>query len=302
MNEKTDLSGQVALITGGGRGIGRALAQGVAAAGGAVAVASRTERELAETVGLIEDASGDVAAFPADVSDPSAVERLVASVEQRLGPIDLLVNNAGVARPTGRDWEVDPDTWWRTIEVNVRGPYLCSRAVVPGMIARRRGRIVNVSSSSAYLAGPLMSCYGASKAALTHMTRSLAVATREYGISVFAYAPGLVRTAMTDYLERSPEVPGEVRDGFRAAFRTEGMAVPPERSAEGLLLLASGKADALTGRYLDVRWGLADLVRRAAEIERDDLYTLQIRGGPVLHSGPRNPLGRGRTEPGTTRR
>ena len=276
MNEKIDLSGQVALITGGGRGIGRALAQGLAAAGAAVAVTARTEQQLAETVQLIDDAGGRAIALPADVSDRSAVDRLVAAIEQQIGPIDLLVNNAGVAGAPGRDWEVDADRWWRTIEINVRGPFLCSRAVLPGMVARRRGRIVNVSSSSAELPGPYMSSYGASKAALTHMTNSLAAATLEYGISVFAYAPGLVRTAMTDYMGGSSEVPQQIRDSFHEAFKA-GVSVPAERSAQGLLFLASGRADALTGRYPDVRLGLEGLVERAEEVERDDLYALRIR-------------------------
>ena len=275
MNEKVDLSGQVALVTGGGRGIGRALAVGVAEAGAAVAVIARTEEQLVETARLIEAGGGKAIALPGDVSDRTTVERLVAAVEERLGPIDLLVNNAGTAGVPCLDWEIDPDRWWRTIEINVRGPYLCSRTVLPGMIERRRGRIVNISSSSAELPDPFLAAYGASKAALTHMTHSLAVATRKYGISVFAYGPGLVRTAMTDHLEHSPEVPKEVRDMFKAVFEA-GVDIPPERSAQGLLFLASGRADVLTGRYLDVRWGLPDLVKRADEIERDNLYALRI--------------------------
>ena len=121
-----------------------------------------------------------------------------------------------------------------------------------------------------------MSSYGASKAALTHMTNSLAAATLEYGISVFAYAPGLVRTAMTDYMGGSSEVPQQIRDSFHEAFKA-GVSVPAERSAQGLLFLASGRADALTGRYLDVRLGLEGLVERAEEVEQDDLYALRIR-------------------------
>ena len=226
MHDETDLSGQVALVTGGGRGIGRALAQGLASAGATVAVAARTEEQIAETVALIESAGGRASSFPADVAERVAVERLVTDVERQLGPVDLLVNNAGVAGAPSRDWEVDPDRWWRTIEVNVRGPFLCSRAVLPGMVARRRGRIVNVSSSSAELPSPYMSSYGASKAALTHMTSSLAAATREYGISVFAYGPGLVRTAMTDYMESTSEMPEEGRAGIRAAFQVGPGGVP----------------------------------------------------------------------------
>ena len=202
MSEDTNLSGQVALVTGGGRGIGRALALGLAAAGAAVAVSARTEAQLAETVDLITKSGGRAA-----VSDRVAVEEMVTGVEDELGPIDLLVNNAGVPGAPGRDWEADPDRWWRVIEINVRGPFLCSWAVVPGMIKRRRGRIVNISSSSAYQSNPYLSSYPASKAALTNMSRSLADATREYGVSVFAYCPGLVRTEMTDFMEGSPELP-----------------------------------------------------------------------------------------------
>ena len=275
MREDTDLSGQVALVTGGGRGIGRALALGLAAAGAAVAVSARTEEQLAETVDLIARTGGNAEAFPTDVSDRSAVEEMVAVVERDLGPIDLLVNNAGVPGAPGRDWETDPDLWWRVIEINVRGPFLCSWAVLPGMIKRRRGRIVNVSSSSAYQSNPYLSSYPASKAALTNMSRSLADATREYGICVFAYCPGLVRTEMTDFMEGSPELPEVATATIRKAFQT-GFSVPPEKSAEGLLFLASGKADALTGRHLDVRWGLEEIAARAEEIERKDLYVLTL--------------------------
>lgn len=275
MSEGTDLSGQVALVTGGGRGIGRALALGLATAGAAVAVSARTEGQLAETVELISNSGGRAATFPADVSDRSAVEEMVTGVEDELGPIDLLVNNAGVPGAPGRDWEADPDRWWRVIEINVRGPFLCSWAVVPGMIKRRRGRIVNVSSSSAYQSNPYLSSYPASKAALTNMSRSLADATREYGVSVFAYCPGLVRTEMTDFMEGSPELPEVATATIRKAFQT-GFSVPPETSAEGLLFLASGKADALSGRHLDVRWGLEEIAARAEEIEQKGLYVLTL--------------------------
>ena len=121
-----DLSGQVALVTGGGRGIGRAMALALAKAGAAVAVAARTEEQLAETVALVEQASGRATAVTADVTDQQAVDRMASEVEQQLGPVDLLVNNAGAGDPGGPIWEVDPDRWWRVLDVNIRGPFLCS--------------------------------------------------------------------------------------------------------------------------------------------------------------------------------
>jgi len=127
---------KVAVVTGGGRGLGRAFAQALAAAGYAVAVLARTEAELAETVALIERSGGRASAFPADVVDDTAIDRAFTEVERTLGPVDLLVNNAGVVGPLGPFAESDVGAWWRTIEVNLQGQILCAHCVLPGMIAR----------------------------------------------------------------------------------------------------------------------------------------------------------------------
>ena len=137
---------KVAVVTGGGRGLGRAFAQALAASGYAVAVVARTAAELAETVTLIERSGGRASAFPADVTDAPAVDCAFTDVERSLGPVDLLVNNAGVIGPLGPFAESDAGQWWRTIEVNLQGQILCAHRVVPGMIARRRGRIINIAS------------------------------------------------------------------------------------------------------------------------------------------------------------
>ena len=134
-----ELAGSLALVTGGGRGLGRVLARALAGAGAAVGLVARSSDELAQSVALIEEAGGITAAATADVSDARAAAAAVAAVVAELGPIDLLVNNAGVCGPVGPAWEVDADEWWRTIEVNLRSTFLCSRLVLPGMVARRRG-------------------------------------------------------------------------------------------------------------------------------------------------------------------
>ncbi len=275
MAESIDLSGQVALVTGGGRGIGRAVAVALAEAGASVAVNARTEEQVEETVRLVRTAGGTAAPFPADVSDPASVERLVSDVTDCLGPIDLLVNNAGLSGPPGRDWEHDPERWWYVISVNVRGPYLLSRAVIPGMIERGRGRIINVLGSSSYLASPYNSAYTTSKAALYSLTRSLAAATEEYGISVFNYGPGLVRTELTEYMA-GPDMPRPAAEVMAAALQTD-LRIEPEVSAEGVVYIASGKADAASGRYLDVRWGIEEMVARVVDSGDDELYTLQLK-------------------------
>ena len=142
-----ELVGQVALVTGGGRGIGRAIAQALATAGAAIAVTARSEDQLRETVALIERAGGRALALPADVTDRQAVEHLVADIERQLGPVDVLVNNAGIVGPLGPLWEADPEAWRRCLDVNLYGAFLCARAVLPGMVARRRGRIINMSTA-----------------------------------------------------------------------------------------------------------------------------------------------------------
>lgn len=270
-----DLTGQVALVTGGGRGLGRAFALSLAKAGAQVAVTARTEAQLAETVQLVERAGGCALAIPGDVSAPGEVAHVVTTAEQRLGPVDILVNNAGVGA-IGYDWEVDPEGWWHTFEINVRGAFLCARAVLSGMVQRQRGRIVNVSSGAAFNRIPLMDAYCASKAALTQWTKCLAAETKAHGIAVFAFAPGMVRTSATEYLTTSPEVPKELGDMFRARF-SQGLDTPIERAAQMLMFLVSGRADALSGRYIRVQDNEEELVRRAEEIRRDDLHILALR-------------------------
>lgn len=265
------LDGQVAVVTGGGRGIGRAIAAALAEAGAAVAVLARSEDELAETVRLIEDAGGRAVAVVADVSDRRAVEEATARTERELGPVDLLVNNAAVATPVGPAWEVDADAWWRTVEINLRGPFVCARAVLPGMLSRRAGRIVNIVAVAAFNTAPFMSAYGASKAALVSFTDDLAAETREHGISVFAIRPGLVQTRMQDELTASPYV--QRRRGPQAPA-----LVPAERAAEAVVFVATGRADALTGRFVDVtRDDVAELAARAEEIVGNDLLAMRLR-------------------------
>lgn len=140
------LDRQVALVTGGGRGIGRAIALALAGAGVAVAVCARSQDQLGETVRQIEGSGGRAQAFEADMGDRAAVERLVARVTEALGPLDVLVNNAGVGGPEGGIAEADPDLWWHNLEINLRGPLYCAHAVLPAMLERGHGCIVNVAS------------------------------------------------------------------------------------------------------------------------------------------------------------
>src|SRR5438045_1200614 len=169
-----ELRDQVALVTGGGRGIGAGIARELASAGARVAVAARTPEQVEEVAREI-----DGLALEVDVTDRGAVERMVAETESQLGPIDLLAANAGIANVSGGIWESDPDDWWRVLEVNVLGVYLCCRAVIPGMLERGSGRIVITGSGAGYLPGASSTAYTSSKAAVNRLAEALAHRRRD---------------------------------------------------------------------------------------------------------------------------
>ena len=274
-----DLTGQVAIVTGGGRGIGRAIARGLAAAGASVAVVARSGDQVEETVALIEGAGGRAMAVTADVTDQQAVEVMVRQVEEHLGPVDVLANNAGVMGPVGPTWEVDGDAWWRCFDVNLRGPFHCSRAVLPGMVARKSGRIIITASGAGTEPWPFGAAYAIAKGAAISFGENLAAETGEYGISVFSIHPGFVRTAMTEGAAASPDDAKWCGGLFRTSL-AEGYpleCVPPNRAAELVVFLASGRADALSGCYVSVDDDVAAMLSRAEEIRQNELYALRLR-------------------------
>jgi len=256
MASGAELAGTVVLVTGGGRGIGRGIALELADAGARVAVAARSKEQVeaaaAEAGGL---------AIQADVSDRGAVERMVARAEEELGPLDLLVNNAGIALWEESAWELEPEEWWHVLEVNVLGVFLCCRAAIPGMIARGGGRIVNVASGAAYLPGSRSTAYSASKAAVHRFSETLATQLEPHGIPVFSISPGLVRTEL-------------IGDNFG----DDAPWTPPELAPRLVRALASGRLDALAGRYLHAEHDdIDDVEQRAAEIVAGDLNAIRLR-------------------------
>jgi NAD(P)-dependent dehydrogenase (short-subunit alcohol dehydrogenase family) len=274
MNDKT-LEGQVTLITGAGRGLGRAFSLGLAQAGMRVAVVARSADQLTETISLIQAAGGTGIAIAADVSDPGAVTQMAKEVSQSLGPIDLLINNAGAGGPFGPTWEVDAERWWRNFETNMRAPFLCCREFLPAMIARGRGRIINVASGAGAQAIPYMSAYVTSKAAVIRFTETIALEAKKSGVSLFSIQPGTVRTAMAQELLDSKE--GSLWLPWFQKIFDEGGDVTADPATKLVLFLASGKADELSGRFFAVPEDPAMVVARADEVRRDDLYALRMR-------------------------
>jgi NAD(P)-dependent dehydrogenase (short-subunit alcohol dehydrogenase family) len=289
MSEKQNVGPQslqdrVAFVTGGGRGIGRAIAQELAGNGARVAVFARSERELAETVALIAAAGGSAAYFTADVADAEQVNIAFAKAATALGPADVLVNNAGALGELGPFAENDMAQWWRTFEVNLRGPANCTQAVLPAMIARRAGRIINVASGGGTQPMANFSSYVISKTALIRMSEVLAIELAAHGITAFSISPGTVSTAMAEY-SRNSEAGKKWLPWFEKIFEN-GLNVPPERAGQLVAQLASGKMDALSGRYFAVSDDLDALLQNAEEIHREKLYSLRMR---TLASGQLTP-------------
>ena len=256
MASDTELAGKVALVTGGGRGIGRGIALELTRAGARVAVAARTREQVEATAAEIEGV-----AIEADVSERADVERMVARAEEELGPLDLLVANAGIAIWEESAWELEPEDWWHVLEVNLLGVYLCCRTVIPGMIERGGGRIVNVASGAAYLPGSTSTAYAASKAAVHRFSETLARQLEPHEIPVFSISPGLVRT-----------------DLIGDSFGDDAPWTPPELAPRLVRALASGRLDALTGRYIHAEHDdVDDLERRAEEIVAADLNAIRLR-------------------------
>ena len=257
----------VALVTGGGRGVGRVIAGALVNVGYAVALVARTVAELEQTAAEL----GNAIALTADVTDPAQVESAVSRAESELGPIDLLVNNAATAQAIGPVWEVDPAEWWTDVESSLRSAFLCTRAVVPGMIERRSGRILNVSSYVAARPTPYLSGYAAGKAAIVSFGEGLAASLRDHGLFVFTITPGRFRSALFDHLLES--------DAGRRWLPelTSGDYVEPERVERLVAFLASGRGDALSGRFLHALDDVEALAAQAGEIAEQDLYTVRLR-------------------------
>ena len=248
------LTDRVALVTGGGRGLGRAFAVALAEAGAAVAVLARSRAEVEAVAASISATGGRCVAVVADVADPASLDLALTEVTTTLGPVDGLVNNAGVVWPLGRTTEVDPATWQAALAINLTGPFLLAQAVVPSMVERGWGRIVNISSGAARGTGmPSSGAYSVSKAGLDMLTANLGAELEGTGVTVAGLSPGTVDTSMQDYIRAQDreEVGADLHDRFHA-LHADGKLTGTEAPVALLLaLIATG----VTARTLDTRSG-----------------------------------------------
>lgn len=239
----SSLNGRTVLITGGGRGIGRACAEGFGVAGACVAVASRTATQVHEVAAGIVATGGKALAVTTDVTNYEQCVALVAQVESELGSIDILVNNAGGGHASSFVASADPGAWVGTIEQNLVSVFNVTRAVLPGMVARESGRIINVGSGTGYACSPGRSAYGTSKAAVAYFTRVLAEEVWQQGIDVNEVVPGPVATQLTE---------GTFALGEAPIFAPSERVKEPAEVAELVLWLAERPHGGPTGQMFSL--------------------------------------------------
>ncbi len=252
------LASEVAIVTGAGRGFGREIARRLAREGAAVTLVARNRAELDETATEITGAGGRAFVATADVTDRAAVERAVAASEATYGPTSLLVNNAGLDRPFGPVGVVDPDEWWATHAIHVRGPLLFMSAVLPGMRERRKGHIVNIASLGGKEVTANMSAYCVGKATEIRLTEHVALENKDYGIGVFAIEPGTAITSMGASTLANPEAHKWIPGGIAFLTAVQEAQQDPavrdgvfNRCCDMVTGLLSGRYDALSGSYLE---------------------------------------------------
>jgi NAD(P)-dependent dehydrogenase (short-subunit alcohol dehydrogenase family) len=253
------LENTVALVTGGGQGIGKAISERLLGAGAAVAIVALDDAALSRTSREFTDGGFRFKAYGADLTEEAEIDRIVKSVSRDLGSIDILINNAGIPGPTAPVHNVLVAEWDRTLQINLRTPFLLSRALIPSMIANKRGRILNISSIAGKMAYPLRSPYAASKWGLIGLTLTLAQELGPYNINVNAICPGPTSTEMIDSVIRARAeaagVPVEVMSKEYVRATALKRMVRPAEVADLVLFLCSPESAGITGQAIDVSAG-----------------------------------------------
>jgi 3-oxoacyl-[acyl-carrier protein] reductase len=283
-----NLAGQAAIVTGGGRGIGRAVALALARAGAGVLVLARTAAEVNAVAEEIRAGGGLALAHSGDVRKENDVVTAVERAMRAFGGVHILVNAAGIQGPIGPLWQNDLEAWRETLETHLLGTFHSCRAALPAMFAARRGKIINFSGGGA--AGPRenFSAYAASKAGVVRLTETLAQEVKPHNIQVNAIAPGAVFTRLTEHVIAAGDAAGP--QGLAEALCTREARTLPERAAELVLFLVSSDSGALTGRLISAVWDdWPAMVRDFSELAGAGGYTLRRLDPHVLSRAAESP-------------
>jgi len=271
------LTGHNCLITGASRGLGASLAAAFWEAGANLLLVARSETGLSGVAESLGQREGQhLAVLAADLSVPTAPERIAAAAQKQFSTLDVLVNNAALQGPIGPAWQNDWAAWQATLQVNLLAPAALCRFCVPWMLQRGHGKILNLSGGGAAAPRANFSAYGTAKAGLVRFSEILAQETREFGIDVNCLAPGAINTAMTaDVIEAGPTAAGRQEYEQALKLRLAGAAVPDKAIALAVFL-ASRASDGLTGRLLSAVWDPWEtLPEHLAELQQSDIYTLR---------------------------
>lgn len=269
------LDGKIAIITGASRGIGKAVAGAFFKEGCKLMIVARDKDVLERACSEIAGSSDRVDCFPADVSNEESVRKMVEHTVARFGTVDILVNCAGIYGPIGPATEVDSKSWLQTIHINLFGTFLCIKAVLPYMIEKGYGKIINFSGGGSVSPFPRFSAYSASKAAVVRLTETLAHEVREYNIDINAIAPGAVNTRMLDQVLAAGEAAG--REFLEKSIRQkEKGGESPQKAASLAVFMASSASDGLTGRLISAIWDRwQDIPLHLKDINSTDVYTMR---------------------------
>jgi NAD(P)-dependent dehydrogenase (short-subunit alcohol dehydrogenase family) len=259
LNSVNTLENKIALVTGGSQGIGKCIADRLGKAGATLAIAALDNEALAKAADDYKAKGFRFKAYGVDLSIDAAIESLVLSITKDLGPVDVLVNNAGIGGPTGPVHKIAVEDWDKTLQINLRTPFLLSRAVIPAMIARKSGKIINMSSVAGKMPYPLRTPYAASKWGLVGLTLTLAQEVGPYNVQVNAICPGPTKTELIESVirARAAATGTDFETMSQEYVRATALKrmIMPEEVADLALFLASSQSDAITGQAIDISAG-----------------------------------------------